>query len=107
IVASPVHEPPEIETAIAGFAREPDSGLIVLPSAFMLAHRDLIIALAERYRLPAIYPFRHYAEVGGLVSYGSVPPDSYRKAATYIDQILRGQSRPIFRCRCRSSSSWP
>ena len=90
IVASPVHETAEIETAIAGFAREPDSGLIVLPSAFMLAHRDLIIALAERYRLPAIYPFRHYAEAGGLVSYGSVPPDAYRQAAGYIDQILRG-----------------
>jgi len=88
VVASPVHEPAEIETAIAGFAREPDGGLIVLPSAFMLAHRDSIIASAERYRLPAIYPFRYFAEDGGLISYGNVPPDSYRQAATYIDQIL-------------------
>jgi putative ABC transport system substrate-binding protein len=89
-VASPVHDPAEIETVIARFAHEPDSGLIVLPSAFMQAHRDLIIAPAERYRLPAIYPFRYYAEGGGLISYGSVPPDAYRQAATYIDQILRG-----------------
>jgi putative ABC transport system substrate-binding protein len=89
VVASPVHDPAEIETVIAGFAREPDGGLIVPPSAFMTAHRDLIIGPAERYRLPAIYGFRHYAEDGGLVSYGSVPPDAYRQAAIYIDQILR------------------
>jgi len=50
----------------------------------------LIAALAERYRLPAIYGYRFYAESGGLISYGSVPPDAYRQAATYIDQILRG-----------------
>ena len=63
---------------------------MVLPSAFMDAHRDLVIALAERYRLPAIYSFRNYAESGGLVSYGNVPHEAYRQAATYIDQILRG-----------------
>jgi putative tryptophan/tyrosine transport system substrate-binding protein len=90
VVASPVYEPAQIENVIAGFSREPDGGLIVLPSAFMLVHRDVIIARAERYRLPAIYPFRYYAEGGGLVSYGSVPLDAYRQAATYIDQILRG-----------------
>jgi putative tryptophan/tyrosine transport system substrate-binding protein len=89
-VTSPVHDPAEIETVIAGFAREPDCGLIVLPSAFMLVHRDLIIGPAERYRLPAIYPFRYFAESGGLISYGNVPADGYRQAATYIDQILRG-----------------
>jgi putative ABC transport system substrate-binding protein len=89
-LASPVHEPAEIEPAIASFAHEPNGGLIVLPTAFMFVHRDLIIAPAERYRLPAIYPFRYYAESGGLISYGSVPPDAYRQAAAYIDQILRG-----------------
>ena len=66
---------------------------MLLPSAFTLAHRDLIIALAERYRLPAIYPFRYYSESGGLLSYGNVPADAYREAVTYIDQILRG-SKP-------------
>jgi putative ABC transport system substrate-binding protein len=90
VVASPVHEPSEIETVIAGFAREPDGGLIVLPSTFMFVHRDLIIGPAERYRLPAIYAFRYYAESGGLISYGNLPADGYRQAATYIDQILRG-----------------
>ena len=104
--ASPVHDPAEIETVIAGFAREPDGGLIVLPSTFMLVHRDLIIGPAERYRLPAIYAFRYFAENGGLISYGNVPADGYRQAATYIDQILRGQSRLIFRYSCRSSTSW-
>ena len=90
IVASPVHDPADVETVIAGFAREPDGGLIVLPSTFMLVHRDLIIGPAERYRLPAIYAFRYFAENGGLISYGNVPADEYRQAATYIDQILRG-----------------
>jgi putative ABC transport system substrate-binding protein len=90
VVASPVHDPAEVETVIAGFAREPDGGLIVLPSTFMFVHRDLIIGPAERYRLPAIYAFRYYAESGGLISYGNVPSDAYRQAATYIDQILRG-----------------
>src|SRR6516164_6449099 len=93
IVASPVHDPADVETVIAGFAREPDGGLIVLPSTFMLVHRDLIIGPAERYRLPAIYAFRYFAENGGLISYGNVPADEYRQAATYIDQILRGASR--------------
>jgi ABC-type uncharacterized transport system substrate-binding protein len=89
-VASPVHDPAEIETAIAAFAREPDGGLIVLPSAFMLTHRDLVIALAARHRLPAVYAFRYWAQSGGLVSYGPVTVDAYRQAATYIDRILRG-----------------
>ena len=56
----------------------------------MIEYRNLITALAERYRLPAIYPFRYYAEGGGLISYGNFPADAYRQAATYIDQILRG-----------------
>ena len=56
----------------------------------MLVHRDLIIGPAERYRLPAIYGFRYWAESGGLISYGNVPADGYRQAAIYIDQLLRG-----------------
>jgi putative ABC transport system substrate-binding protein len=89
-VASPVHDPAEIETVIGGFAGQPNGGLIVLPSAFTAVHRDLIIAVAARHRLPAIYAFRNYAESGGLMSYGNVPSDAYRQAASYIDQILRG-----------------
>jgi putative ABC transport system substrate-binding protein len=89
-VASPVHEPAEVETAIAAFAGEPDSGLIVLPSVFTLAHRDLVIGLTEQHRLPAVYGFRHYAQSGGLISYGNIAADAYRQAANYIDRILRG-----------------
>jgi putative tryptophan/tyrosine transport system substrate-binding protein len=89
-VASSVHDAAEIEAAIAAFARDPDGGLIVLPSAFMLTHRDAVIALAARHRLPAVYPFKYYAESGGLISYGNVIPDAYRQAATYLDRILRG-----------------
>jgi ABC-type uncharacterized transport system substrate-binding protein len=89
-VASPVHDPAEIESVIAAFAREPRSGLVVLPSTFMLAKRDLIIALAARYRFPAVYPFRYFAESGGLMSYGNVAADAYRQAAAYVDRILRG-----------------
>jgi putative tryptophan/tyrosine transport system substrate-binding protein len=89
-VASPVHEPAEIETVIAAFAREPDSGLIVLPSAFMLTNRDLVVALAAQHRLPAVYPYRYFTTRGGLISYGNVAADAYRQAATYIDRILRG-----------------
>jgi putative ABC transport system substrate-binding protein len=89
-VATPVNDAAEIETVIAKFTREPDGGLTVLPSAFIDAHRRLIIALSERYRLPAIYSSRFFAEGGGLLSYGNVPHDAYRQAATYIDQILRG-----------------
>lgn len=90
IIASPVHDPAELEPVIAAFAREPDGGLIVLPSAFMITHRDLVATLAAQHYLPAVYSFRHYAEAGGLISYGNIPADEYRQAATYIDRILRG-----------------
>ena len=90
IVASPAYDSAEIETVIARFAREPDGGLIVLPSAFMNTHRDLVIASAERHRLPTIHSSRYMVQGGGLLSYGNVPVDAYRQAATYVDQILRG-----------------
>jgi putative tryptophan/tyrosine transport system substrate-binding protein len=93
IIASPVHDPAELEPIIAAFAREPDGGLIVLPSAFMITYRDLVVTLAARHHLPAVYSFRHYAQAGGLISYGNNPADQYRQAATYIDRILRG-ARP-------------
>jgi putative tryptophan/tyrosine transport system substrate-binding protein len=89
-VASDVREPSEIETVIAAFAREPDGGLIVLPSLFMLAHHDLIIALAARHRLPAVYSSHYWSASGGLMSYGNVAADAFRQAAAYTDRILRG-----------------
>jgi putative tryptophan/tyrosine transport system substrate-binding protein len=88
--SSPVRDTSEIETVIAAFAREPGGGLIVLPSSFMGVHRDTIIALSERHRLPAIYSFKFNCASGGLMCYANAPSDSYRQAAAYIDRILRG-----------------
>lgn len=81
----------EIEHAIAAFAREPDGGLILPGDAGIVVHRDLIIALAARFRLPAIYPFRVMATSGGLMSYGADVVDLSRRAASYADRILKGE----------------
>src|SRR6266404_5129548 len=86
-----VHNAAEVERAIEGFAREPNGGLIVLPSPIASTHRDLIIALAARHRLPAIYPFRYFPEYGGLSFYGIDTVDLYRRAASYVDRILKGE----------------
>ncbi len=80
----------ELETVVATQAREPNSGLIVLNEDFMIAHRVEIISLAARYRLPAVYPFRFFAELGGLISYGVNLNDNFRRAVPYADRILRG-----------------
>ena len=90
-VAAPVHDRSEFDTVIAAQARDPNSGLIVLADAFTVAHRVEITSLAARYRLPAIYPFRLFAEVGGLLSYGVDLTDNFRRAATYVDRILKGE----------------
>ena len=81
----------EIERAIEAFAREPNGGLIVLPSPITQVHRELITALAARHRLPAAYAFRFYVTGGGLVSYGIDPADQARQAAGYVDRILKGE----------------
>jgi ABC-type uncharacterized transport system substrate-binding protein len=91
-VISPIHDRSDIETVITTFAREPNGGVVLLPSTFISANRDVIIAQTIRHRLPAIYSFRHFTESGGLISYGNVPADAYRQAAAYIDRILRGAS---------------
>ena len=80
----------QIEDAIATLSRRPDIGLIVVPDVFMTNHRDVITALAIRYMLPAIYPFRYFAEGGGLISYGIDVSDIFRRAAGYVDKVLRG-----------------
>jgi ABC-type uncharacterized transport system substrate-binding protein len=80
----------EIEHAIEAFARNGSGGLMVLPDITTTNHRDLIIALAARHRLPAVYPYRYFAVNGGLVSYGNEPTDMIRQAATYVDRILKG-----------------
>ena len=90
-IVAPVHDRSEFDTVIAAQAREPNSGLIVIADAFTVAYRVEITSLAARYRLPAIYPFRLFAEVGGLLSYGVDLTDNFRRAATYVDRILKGE----------------
>jgi putative ABC transport system substrate-binding protein len=80
----------QIEDVIATLSRRPDSGLIVMPDIFLTNHRDVITALATRYALPAIYPFRYFADGGGLISYGVDLSDIFRRAAGYVDKVLRG-----------------
>ena len=91
LTAAAVRDAAEIERAIDQFAREPNGGLIVLPSGPTIVHRDLILALAARYRLPAAYQYRQFVTAGGLMSYGNDLADQYRQAASYVDRILRGE----------------
>jgi putative ABC transport system substrate-binding protein len=90
---SPVNtrDPSETEHAVAGFARERNGGLIVVVSSWATVHRELIIALAAKHRLPAIYPYRYFVADGGLISYGPDLVDQYRRAAAYVDRILKGE----------------
>jgi putative ABC transport system substrate-binding protein len=90
-ITAPVHDTSELETIIAAQAREPNGGMIVMPDVFTTAHRMEITSLAARYRLPAVYPYRFFAEVGGLLSYGSKLVDNFRRAAEYADRILKGE----------------
>jgi len=86
-----VREPSEIESAVTSFARNPNGGLIVTASALSSVHRELIINLAARHKLPAVYYRRAYVRDGGLISYGYDANDQYRRAAGYIDRILKGE----------------
>jgi putative ABC transport system substrate-binding protein len=81
----------EIERAVVAFASEPNSGLIATTGGGVLRHRDLIIALAARHRLPAVYSSRYFVTDGGLISYGPDSIDQYRRAAGYVDRILKGE----------------
>jgi putative tryptophan/tyrosine transport system substrate-binding protein len=81
----------EIERAVAAFAREPNGGLIVPASSAAGVYRELIIRLAARHGLPAVYPFRAFVTSGGLISYGPDPTDQFRRAAGYVDRILKGE----------------
>jgi putative ABC transport system substrate-binding protein len=90
LVPTPVETAAEIERAIESFARGPNGGLFVPPNNTTYAHRDLTIALAARHRLPAVYAFRIFVAAGGLMSYGIDEVDIWRRAASYVDRILRG-----------------
>ena len=86
-----VRDTGEIERAIAAFAHSPNGALIVTASALAIVHRDLIVALAARYKLPAVYFDRFFVQAGGLISYGPDFADQYRRAASYVDRILKGE----------------
>ena len=88
--AAPVHDRGEIEVTMAALSGEPNAGLITAADVFTVANRSLIIGLADRYRLPAMYQFRQFAAEGGLMSYGPDTADIFRRAASYVDRILKG-----------------
>ena len=90
VLEAPVQSRAEIETAIAMLAREPGGGVITMSDLFPVVHRDLIIALTARYRLPAVYFLRSLVTDGGLISYGVDLTDMQRRAATFVDRILKG-----------------
>jgi putative ABC transport system substrate-binding protein len=89
--ATAIQDASEIEPVVSALAREPNGGLVVVPDSFTLAHRVEITSLVARYRLPTVYPFRSFAEVGGLLSYGVDLANNFRRAATYADRILKGE----------------
>ncbi len=96
----------EIEHTIAAFAGSPNAGLIMTSGPSARLHRNLIIKLAARHKLPAIYTERSFVAAGGLISYGADYIDQYRQAAGYVDRILKAKSRPTCRCRRRPSTNW-
>jgi putative ABC transport system substrate-binding protein len=89
-IIAPVHSDVEIETAIIALGREPGGGLVVMPDVFTSAHREPIISAAARNKVPAVYGISFFPRGGGLLSYGPDPVDLYRRAASYVDRILRG-----------------
>jgi putative ABC transport system substrate-binding protein len=90
-ITAPVHSDVEIEAAIIALGREPEGGLVVVPAAFTVAHRASIILAAARYNVPAVYALSEFVRDGGLLSYGADRVDLFRRAATYVDRILRGE----------------
>jgi putative ABC transport system substrate-binding protein len=91
LIAAAVHDTSELEAVVARQARELNSGLIVAPDSFLIVRRAEVTSLAARYRLPAVYPYRDFAEQGGLLSYGFDRLDNWRRAAGYVDRILKGE----------------
>ncbi len=90
-ISGPVHAPAEIDSVVTDFAREPGGGMVVLPDAFTNTHRTVIFELAMRHRLPAVYTFSHFAVEGGLIAYGVNIVELYRRSASYVDRILKGE----------------
>src|SRR5262245_23490297 len=95
----------EIERAVAAFARTPNGGLIAARSSPVRFHGDLIVALAARHKLPAVYYERIFVDAGGLISYGSNYIDLFRQAAGYVDRILKGEKPQTYQCKLRLSTN--
>ena len=89
-IIAQVHDPAEIENTITKLGGETGSGLVLVPDNFTTVHREFIISLTARFRIPAIYPYRYFAEAGGLLSYGVDAVDLFRRASDYVSRILRG-----------------
>jgi putative tryptophan/tyrosine transport system substrate-binding protein len=87
---SPIHSDAEIETVLGAMAREPGGGLVVIPDTFLLQRRDMIVSLLEQHRLPAVYGTRVWTRSGGLIAYAVDTVDLMRRAAGYVDRILKG-----------------
>jgi putative ABC transport system substrate-binding protein len=104
-IVAPVYSEVEIETAIIALGREPGRGLVVIPGGFLNAHRALIISAAARNNVPAVYG-SDYAKDGGLLSYGPDLLDTWRRAATYVDRILRGAKPRTYPFSCRQNLGW-
>ncbi len=86
----PVNSAADLERAVAALASRPGGAMVALPDVFNIIHREQLVALAARYRLPAIYPYYLFAEIGGLLSYGVDSQDLFRQAASYVDRVLKG-----------------
>ena len=105
-IVAPVRSPSEIEKVIGDLAREPDGGLVLMSDIFLQLNRKQVMTLAERHKLPVIYWLGAFAKEGGLLGYGPDYYDLFRRSASYVDRILKGEKPSICRCRCRPNSSW-
>jgi putative tryptophan/tyrosine transport system substrate-binding protein len=92
VASSPINDVADLEPAIESFASVADGALLTVPDATLVAHRDVVIALAARYRLPAVYPWRYVVAEGGLMSYGVDVVDAFEQGASYVSRILRGEN---------------
>src|SRR5262249_27387548 len=91
VIAPPINDVSDLETPVTRQAREPNGGLLVWSDAFMAGHRAEITSLLTRHRLPAVSPFRSFIESGCVASYGSDSVDNFRRSASYVDRILKGE----------------
>ena len=105
-ITAPIRDTSELETIIGAHARAPNGGLIAMPDAFMNTHRERLVWLAAHHRLPAVYAYRLNVEIGGLLSYGFDTHNNFRRAAMYVDRILKGEKPGDLPVQAPTSSNW-